>query len=143
MTYRKRKIVVQLIVNFNEIQHYTWLGTFWNCVYKYTYTCKFTKKLLYTLQRNCISPSRSWPSSSINQVLSTVISVQLLHAIIHLWCAWFLPDFHQINNRFVLSLSWFISFLPDYIWFLPDFLPYLCLISTRFLTIFTVDFYQI
>ena len=43
MTYRKGKFFVHLIVNFNEIQHYTWLGTFWSYVYKYTYTCKFTK----------------------------------------------------------------------------------------------------
>ena len=140
MTYRKRKFFVQLIVNFNEIQHYTWLGTFWNFVYKYTF--------IYT--------ASSLHSSFLFMVIldyqpgpfhcTVVIIVQLLHIykqdcffyhrnlLFHLDC-FRLPE-HRNPTRFSYRIcNWF---LPNF-FFLPDFLPDMYLISTRFSCIYQIS----
>ena len=124
MTYRKRKFFVQLIVNFDEIQHYTWLGTFWNYVYKYTYIVNLQKTFIYT------APSLHFSfflSSFINQVLPIILSLLLYssfilqlelffrHLLFHLDCI-LPPEYHDLT-RF--------------------------LVSTRFLTGYLLDFYQI
>ena len=145
MTYRKGKFFVHLIVNFNEIQHYTWLGTFWNFVYKYTYTCKFTKNFFI----HCVKPAfflliRCYPWLSTRSFL----------LYCHYYCT--APSYLQSGLFFHLKISYFFQFLagnlldfcqsvlclPDFLpiftWFLPDYLE-----STRFLFRYFLDFYQI
>ena len=145
MTYRKRKFFVQLIVNFNEIQHYTWLGTFWNCVYKYTYTCKFTKnfyihcsKLAFLLLVHCYPCLLTRSLSIILSLLlyssfTFIIRIVFRHLLFHLDCI-LPPEYHDLT-RFLVSTRFLTGYLLEFYQIflrLPDFLRDIYLISTRF-----------
>ena len=139
MTYREEKFFVHLIVNFNEIQHYTWLGTF-GTAYTSTHThVNLQKTFIYT------APSLHsffFLSFIINQVLfhyTVVIIVQLLH-IYNQDCfspspvsiCILLPEYHN-PTRFLVSTRFRM-----FTWLLPDFL-----MSIIFLTEYVLEFYQI
>ena len=118
MTYRKRKFFVQLIVNFNEIQHYTWLGTFWNYVYKYTFI--YTAPGLHLF---------FFLYLIIDQLLSTTLSLLLYSSFVFI---------NKIVLRHLLLFP--IPFL-DY--HLTGFLRNTYVISTRFSYKCLYDCYQI
>ena len=157
MTFRKRKFCVQFIVNFNKIQHYTWLGTF-GTTYPSTHTRVNLQKTFYIHCANLafllllVLDYQPGPFSSILSLLLYSSFTFIIRIVFVMSC--FIPHPSarvSYPTRFLVStIFWmFTWFLPDilmstrfsyriFTWFLPDFL-----VSTRFLTKYLLDFYQI
>ena len=108
----RESFFVDLIVNFNEIQHSTWLGTFWNYVYKYTQKVNIQKTLVFS------APACTFPPGLItDQVLfwyPRVIVVQLLS---------YLESYVFFQAACINHFTGVLDFYQKYhrsTWFLPE-----------------------
>ena len=112
-------------MNFNEIQHSTWLGTFWTYVYKYTHKSKYTKNISIHCDGLHLFSSkldyRPGPFSDIKE--------SLLYSSFHIWNIRFSSRrlVSIILPEYLISIRCFIGLLDFYqkfhlsTWFLPGF----------------------